>query len=107
MTVFVAKVQVDKPLALGGGARRGDGIVQGVRYHTEQIDIAHVDGFGHGGAQVGGDVVRVDVRGKRRERNVDRFVGAVAAHGCAVVGLAERVDALERFIGATLFDQGR
>lgn len=66
-----------------------------------------MDGFGHGGAQIGGDAARVDVRGKRRERNVDRFVGAVAAHGGAVVGLAERVDAPECLIGVTLFDQGR
>lgn len=65
-----------------------------------------MDGFGHGGSQVGGDAVRVDVRGKRRERNVDRFVGAVAAHSGAVVGLAKRVDTLERLIGVTLFDQG-
>ena len=51
--------------------------------------------------------MRVDVRGKRRERNVDRFVGAVAAHGGAVAGFAEFIDAFERLIGLTLFDQGR
>ena len=48
--------------------------------------------------------MRVDVRGKRRERNVDRFVGAVAAHGGAVVGFAEFIDALERLIGVTPFN---
>lgn len=45
--------------------------------------------------------MRVDVRGKRRERNVDRFVGAEAAYGGAVAGFAGFIDAFERLVGVT------
>ena len=62
LPVLVAQVQIDEPLALGGGACSDDGVVQGIREHAEQVDVGYMDALGHGGTQVGGDAVLIDVR---------------------------------------------
>ncbi len=104
LAVLKPQVQVDKAFAFGGGACSDDGVFQGIRKHAEQVGIAHVNGFGHGGAQVGGNAALADIRAKRRKRDVYGLVGAEAAYGGAVAGFAEFVDAIERLVGVALLN---
>ena len=105
LPVLKPQIKIDKALALGGGARRGNGVFQGIRKHAEQVDIGHMHALGHGGAQVGGNAALADIRAKRRKRDVYGLVGAEAAYGGAVAGFAEFVDAFERLVGVALLNQ--